>query len=242
MPNEAPNKYEQLMADPVAAERTYAGAPKPGAPTNVLFTVAVPSISERLGTTLPKVLNKLFEQAKGKSVEVMCLLDNKKMTLSEKRNIAITAARGRFISFVDDDDMVEDDYVDKILEAIKSKPDASCIVFDVMVHGYNVEGALPTPEKPSIERVCKYGIEFSEWNAPEAYYRKPNHVMAFSIDLARKIPPYINVKSEDYFWSMNAWKFFTLSGQVRVDKVLYHYLFDPKTTQQGACDWVMQNR
>jgi hypothetical protein len=242
MPNEAPNKYEQLMADPAAAERTYAGAPKPGAVTNTLFTIAVPSISERLSTTLPKVLNKLFEQAKGKPVEVMCLLDNKKMTLSEKRNLAIGFARGKFISFVDDDDMVEDDYVDKILDAIKSNPAASCIVFDVMVHGYAIDGSWSTPEKPPVDRVCKYGIEFNEWNAPEAYYRKPNHVMVYSLELARKIPAYINVKSEDYFWSMNAWKFVNSSNQVRIDKVLYHYCFDPKTTQQGACVDVVNTR
>jgi glycosyltransferase involved in cell wall biosynthesis len=241
MPEEK-NKYEILMENPVAVASTYAGVMKPETDSKVTFTIAVPSIAERLATTLPKILNKLFEQAKGKPVEVMCLLDNKKMTLSEKRNIAIMTARGKFISFVDDDDMVEDDYVEKILGAVTLKPDSLCVVFDVMVHGYAVDGTWSTPEKPPVDKVCKYGIEFLEWNAPDTYFRKPNHVMVYNTKFARSLPAYINVRSEDYFWSMNAWKRMTPDRQVRIDKVLYHYCFDPSTTQQGACDWVMSNR
>lgn len=195
-----------------------------------LLTVVVPSISERLNTTLPKILNKLFDQAKNKPVEVMCMLDNKKMTLSEKRNNAIRTCRGAFITFVDDDDDVEPDYTDQILAAINKKPDADCVVFDVLVHGYT-----PQP-KP-----CRYGVEYMHRDSEEAYYRKPNHIVAYNINIARKYQ-YINVTDEDHQWSWRACKDIHPAKQVRINKALYHYYYNSSTSQQGAWAQVLENR
>jgi glycosyltransferase involved in cell wall biosynthesis len=193
------------------------------------LTIAVPAIASRFNTTLPKVLGALFEQAQGKPVEVKVMLDNKKATLSEKRNQAIAHARGGFIAFVDDDDRVEPDYIDKLLEAIRANPDADCIVFDVMVHGYSPEPKL-----------CKYGTEFQEGNGAEAYFRKPNHVMAYRVELAQKYKFVNAYMEEDLVWSRQASR--DIKKQIRIEKVLYHYLFDPKTTQQGAVREVLFSR
>ena len=84
----------------------------PGETSKTLFTIVVPAIAARFSTSLPKVLGELFKQAEDKPVEVLCLLDNKRTTLSEKRNAAIGIAHGRFLSFVDDDDMISEDYID----------------------------------------------------------------------------------------------------------------------------------
>jgi glycosyltransferase involved in cell wall biosynthesis len=193
------------------------------------LTIAVPAIASRFNTTLPKVLEALFSQSQGKPVEVKVMLDNKKVTLSEKRNQAIAHARGDFIAFVDDDDRVEPDYVDKLLEAIRGNPDADCIVFDVMVHGYSPEPKL-----------CKYGTEFQEGNGAEAYFRKPNHVMAYKVELAQKYKFVNAYMEEDLVWARQASR--DIKKQIRIEKVLYHYLFDPKTTQQGAVREVLFSR
>ena len=186
----------------------------------ILLTVVVPSMSSRM-ESLYTVLNDLFKQAEGKPVEVVCLLDNKKSNLSEKRNQALDKAKGRYTSFVDDDDKIEPDYVERLLEAIIANPKADCIVFDVLVHGY-------TPEP----KLCSYGIEYQHGENEKAYLRKPNHVMAYRTEISRKHKYRIDLSaiSEDTEWAERASK--DIVNQVRVSKTLYHYFYDPKTTSQ----------
>lgn len=186
----------------------------------ILLTIVVPSIPSRM-ESLYQVMNDLFKQADGKPVEVVCLLDNRKSNLSEKRNQAIEKAKGRFISFVDDDDKIEPDYVDTLLEAIVTNPKADCVVFDVLVHGY-------TPEP----KLCSYGIEYQHSENEKAYLRKPNHVMAYRTEISRKYKyrKDLSAISEDTEWAERASK--DIQNQVRVDKVLYHYFYNPKTTTQ----------
>jgi len=186
----------------------------------IILTIVVPSIPSRM-ESLYQVMSDLFKQAEGKPVEVVCLLDNRKSNLSEKRNQAIEKAKGRFISFVDDDDKIEPDYVEKLLEAITANPKADCVVFDVLVHGY-------TPEP----KLCSYGIEYQHGENEKAYLRKPNHVMAYRTEISRKhkYRKDLSAISEDTEWAERAEK--DIKNQVRVSKVLYHYLYNPKTTTQ----------
>lgn len=186
----------------------------------ILLTVIVPSIPSRMDS-LYGVLEELFRQAEGKPVEIVCLLDNRKSNLSEKRNQAIANAKGRFISFVDDDDKIEPDYVDQILTCIAENPKADCVVFDVLVHGY-------TPEP----KLCSYGIEYQHGENEQGYLRKPNHVMAYRTQISRKhkYRKDLSAISEDTEWAERASK--DIMNQARVSKTLYHYFYNPKTTTQ----------
>lgn len=186
----------------------------------IALTIVIPSIPSRM-ESLNMVLKDLFQQAEGKPVEVVCLLDNRKSNLSEKRNQAIANAKGRFISFVDDDDKIEPDYVDSILKAISENPQADCIVFDVLVHGY-------TPEP----RLCSYGIEYQHGENEKAYLRKPNHVMAYKTEISRrfKYRKDLSAISEDTEWAERASR--EIKNQVRIGKTLYHYFYNPRETTQ----------
>ncbi len=188
--------------------------------SEILLTIAVPSMPSRM-ESLYKVIGELFKQSEGKPVEVICLLDNRKSNLSEKRNQAIVNAKGKYISFVDDDDSVEPGYVDAILEAIDKNVDADCIVFNVMVHGY--------AKQP---KVCKYGVEYQHSENDTAYLRKPNHVMAYRTDISKKhkYRKELSAISEDTEWAERACR--DIKKQVRVEKVLYHYFYNEKETTQ----------
>jgi glycosyltransferase involved in cell wall biosynthesis len=186
----------------------------------ILLTIAICTMPSRM-ESFTKVAQDLVAQADGKPVEVFCFLDNRKSNLSEKRNLVISGAKGKFISFVDDDDRVEPDYVDSLVQAIRGNPDADCIVFDVMVHGY-------TPEP----KVCKYDVSFNHGEDASAYYRKPNHVMAYRTEISRlhKYRKDLSAVSEDTEWAERA--SLNIKKQVRVEKVLYHYLYDASKTTQ----------
>ncbi|MHC5058259.1 MAG: glycosyltransferase [Planctomycetota bacterium] len=183
-----------------------------------LLTVAVCAITERADTSLPEVIAELRRQAEGQPVEILCLLDNRARSLAEKRNTIIGAAKGQFVAFVDDDDRVEPDYCAALLEAIQGQPNADVVVFDVEVHG-----AKATSYR------CRYGVEYQDEERDGMAFRRPNHVMCWRTDLARSIP-YRDVPLEDSVWSREAVS--RITYQARVDRVLYHYDFDPMQTTQ----------
>jgi len=188
--------------------------------TTPVITVVVPSLAERFTNGLPSSLRDLFAQSTGMPVEVKCLLDNSMQTLSEKRNEAAQNALGTFISFVDDDDAIEPDYLEALVTAISAHPSADVIVFDVKV-SWGTPGSC----------LCHYGLEFEHGQDAKSYYRKPNHVMAWRTEIARAYP-YKNVSNEDTEWATRVAGAVTLS-EARIDKVLYHYKYNPKTTTQG---------
>ena len=57
------------------------------------------------------------------SVEIRILSDNKEMSVGEKRNKLIHMAKGEYFSFIDDDDLVSEEYVDQVLRKLRKNPD-----------------------------------------------------------------------------------------------------------------------
>lgn len=201
-------------------ERLEGKKPKAKEETGVLLTVGICTMPSRM-EGFAKVSRELSRQAEGKPVEIFCFMDNRKSNLSEKRNLVIAGAKGKYVSFVDDDDEVAPDYVDVILRELELDSELDCVVFDVLVHGY-------TPQP----KVCKYGIEYQHKEGPEAYYRKPNHLMVFRTEIARRhqFRKELSAISEDTEWAERSWK--DIGKQKRIDKVLYQYLYDASKTTQ----------
>ena len=80
---------------------------------------------------LSELLEKLNKQSQFKSVQILWLGDNKSLITGDKRNALLSLANGRYVTFVDDDDMISNDYIESILEAIKTSPEV--ITFQVSV-------------------------------------------------------------------------------------------------------------
>jgi glycosyltransferase involved in cell wall biosynthesis len=80
--------------------------------SDIKLSILIPSVSERRNTFLPKSLEMLYGQLEGldaekqKQVEIIYLIDNKTIMLGDKRNLMISMASGKYISFVDCDDCI----------------------------------------------------------------------------------------------------------------------------------------
>lgn len=59
-----------------------------------------------------------------KDVEVLTNDTLPTMTMPKKRYLLLLQSLGEYIVFVDDDDMIADDYIERILKAIEQSPDA----------------------------------------------------------------------------------------------------------------------
>ena len=149
-------------------------------------------------------------------VEILIYSDNKEESVGGKRNKLVGLAKGEYVSFLDEDDRVSDDYIEQLLEGIKSGADI--ITFDVSV---SIDGATPKP--------CYYSMYFDgDKNEPDAYYRLPNHLMCVKREIALQVPfKEINFGEDaDYALRLKP----LLKSEHSIHKVLYHYDYNSKTT------------
>jgi hypothetical protein len=146
-------------------------------------------------------------------VEVLHEIDNREITIGDKRNKLIERSKGEYITFVDDDDEVSKDYVKLILKAIESSPDC-CSLNGI----YTVNDRNP-------ELFC-HSIKYNEWkttNNTIKYERNPNHLNAIKRSIAVKYK-FIPVNNgEDQDWSMRIQG--ELSTEVEIKEIIYHYKY-----------------
>lgn len=102
------------------------------------------------------------------------------MTTGAKRNELLRAARGKYIAFIDDDDLVTKDYVQRIRGAAESDPD--CVGMEITMYRRGVN-----PQR------CIHSMRFDRWfdvaDGPRRriYYRCPNHLNPVRRELAQAV-------------------------------------------------------
>lgn len=193
--------------------------------TNILLSILVPTIPNRITYFYPRLMNDLLNQIKEyNNIELIALFDNKKRTIGKKRQEMINMVQGKYIVFIDDDDRISSDYIREIMFAINLNIDVDCIVF-------NTETCI---NHSSTKVLCKYGIEFEKngyINKTNTEWRgKPAHTMVWKSDIV-KSHQYNNLAhGEDVDWVYKAYK--DIKKQHRIDKVLYYYDANYATTSE----------
>ena len=161
----------------------------------------------------------LHPQVNGRDdVEWLVLEDNGEMDLGEKRNKMIDMATGEYIVFVDDDDLVSVEYVNKMLTALNSHPHVDCTSL-IGVRSVDGQGA----------EVFKHSIQYKGWydqmeDGKIVYYRTPNHWNA----VKRVIAGTVRFKDEmncgeDHDYSNRIRPH--LVDEVQIPDVMYHFRY-----------------
>jgi len=172
---------------------------------------------------------ELDEQMDGRSdVELVCLLDNEQIPLGEKFNLMTGMARGKFVSFVGDDDMVAKDYVDQIVNAAKETPNADVIIFD---HQYHVTRMFPAEaDEVDIEAIIKEGKGYGKIPGKNGImYRDCSDKTAWSRELRLKHSQIHTWETHDLDFSRRANP--DIEVEHRIDKVLYYQFYHPANPQ-----------
>ena len=194
--------------------------------SDIILTILVPTVPNRISYFYPRIMKQLLDQTKNNdNVEIIAFFDNKKRTIGKKRDEMLKLAQGKYLTFVDDDDRLSDNYVNEIMNAIKNN-DVDCIV-------YNTETFIETTNKTVL---CKYGVEFTKTgyiNDENTEWRgKPAHTMVWKTSIAKK-HPFLNMSNgEDYNWVNRA--YLDIKTQYRIDKILYYYDACYTTTSETA--------
>lgn len=188
------------------------------------LSILIPSVHTRRNTFVPRILQSVFDQyeqlskERQKEVEILFLLDNKSMVLGDKRNELVRMASGDYVVFVDDDDRIEPDYIETVLHAVTTH---DCDVVTWLVN-VSLDGKPPTP--------CVYSLRWSDdQNAPHEYRRLPNHMCAIKRELVEQTPFPSLICGEDTDFAHRIRKL--LRTEHHIDRVLYHYDYDPVLTE-----------
>jgi glycosyltransferase involved in cell wall biosynthesis len=143
---------------------------------NKTLSILICSLHSRTDK-LNRLMDVLNKQTNDK-VEILVKSDNGEMPIGRKRNLLLDEAQGKYVAFVDDDDLVSLDYVSKILEATQTDPDC-CGLQGIITF----QGQSP--------RMFIHSLQYKEWfEKNNIYYRCPNHLNAIKreLSLATKFP------------------------------------------------------
>ncbi len=154
-----------------------------------------------------------FSPIPGKVVEILIETDAGQASTGEKRNKLLTRARGRFVAFSDDDDLLSERYVELVLKALESDPD--CVSLEGIMYRENFK---PRRFSHSIA----HGKEWREEMTGERRYLRPsNHLNAVRRDLALQVGFPDKKIGEDRDYSERL--FPLLKKEAVVSEILYFY-------------------
>lgn len=178
-----------------------------------ILSILICTLEERKTEFLSRILSILEPQINNKDVEIVILTDNGEVPIGTKRNLALDSAKGKYVCFIDDDDIVSDGYVDLVL--LKSKEDSDVIVFNgiVTTNGWDI-------------RLAKQGMEYEYGEIDNVYYRLPNHLAIHKKETINE--RFMDVRTgEDDEWAQRRLK--EIKTQSRIDGIIYHYDFRTTT-------------
>ena len=174
------------------------------------LSILICSVPTRMSTHFRQLLDVLLPQAT-KDVEVVWLGDNYKMSVGEKRNNLLSIAKGKYVTFVDDDDMVSKDYVAELLRYINGGADIIC---------FNVNCSLNGGKYKRVD----YDANFlADHETKDAYKRLPNHICCVKREIALQVG-FLSInmgEDSDYAKRLKP----LIKTQSIINKVLYNYDF-----------------
>jgi glycosyltransferase involved in cell wall biosynthesis len=183
----------------------------------MIISILIRSLYNR-EAMLNSLLSNLYTQiVKGNyyfNVEVLVNRDNKEITSGAKANELLLAASGKYIVFIDDDDEVADNYIELMLNAMKT--DADCIGTQGT---YTINGGRPTRWYLS-----KDYQDMDDYQGGElVYLRRTNHISPVKRELAllAMFPNISNGEDKEYSRRLNP----HLRTEEKITQPVYHYKY-----------------
>lgn len=179
-----------------------------------LLSILIPTLESR-GNMLSKCLDSLNHKDYKDKVEILLEFDNKECSIGEKRNLLLNRAKGDYVCFIDDDDIVSKNYLKNIFEGIKKEVDCCSLRGVITFDGQN-------------PKLFEHSIRYSDYKTTEnliTYERYPNHLNCIKSSIAKQfVFPNIN-HGEDSDWAYKINQSGLIKSEHYIDEVMYHYKF-----------------
>ena len=165
----------------------------------VSFQSLVDSINEKWARICPTL-----------RIEICVSFDNREKTIGTKRQELKTSAKGKYMSFIDDDDDVTDAYFQDAAECIANS-----------YHVMRLRGQIN-------QYTFTHSIEYDETSMmayDDVFTRPPNHLNVMMTDVARFVSFNDLKTGEDFDWAIRLTKNRFLTNEYRSDPTRIHYIY-----------------
>ncbi len=218
--------------------------------TKPLWSILIAGVPNRFFNpkVTPKLLADLYLsiQIGDKPIELLYFLDNKKRSVGAKRNALLNMAQGTYLSFIDDDDEVSENYVSAIIEQLNPRMTQPYLDQHEECHEMEYPDVICFKQKclhvvGGYEEDCAYSLKFQyesgRYHDPgtgdptnRGWWRGlPSHTMVLKSELARQCRFPGKMFGEDVDFCRQFAKL--AKTEVQIDETLYTYIFNQKTTE-----------
>jgi glycosyltransferase involved in cell wall biosynthesis len=206
--------------------------------SDIILTIAIPSIPSRMRMNLEPLFSRLMSQiGSRKDIQVISVLDNKSMSIAQKRKYLLSMASGKYCTFLDDDDQFAPSYIQDVADAITSN-DVDVICYDQQAFIEGVEYLVTTSLKYQPNLMGKDTFEQLPQNPRDASgklipcHRPPWIWCAWKTELIRSINFGDTSFGEDGLFVENASA--KAKTEYKIDKPLHIYRWSRSTTSVTA--------
>jgi hypothetical protein len=178
------------------------------------WSILIPSIVERdssLKSLLESLREKIGRIAPDLKVEYCIEVDNREMSIGNKRQKLLENANGKYLSFIDDDDDITDAYVEDVLQMIRGN-------WPVM----RLRG-----------KIAQYTFTHSLENRltdkmarGDVFLRPPNHLNPMLSDVAKLVRFKDATRGEDLEWTIRMARTGFLAREYQSDSFRIHYIYN----------------
>ena len=214
-----------------------------------LLTIGICHLNERK-EKLEALLVSIQESAPQEymnKIEIVVNADNGEKSVGQKRNEILSSANGRFISFVDDDDLISKEYVKCIVNCIEHKRELDCIGFTgkyyvngvpsgIFKHansyGGNFKDHINTPSLTAFRGMLTANEE--SLDADNIQYRPCNHLNPVRTSIAQQIGFPDKNYGEDSDYSDRLLESGLLKNEMIIRPIMYHYFFNEEASRTSG--------
>jgi len=175
--------------------------------------------------SLYRNLSQQIQEFKGdNSVEILFILDNKEISIGEKRQKLLLQAKGKFVCWVDDDDTVPINYVRRINNVIIQNPNIDCI---------GIKGVRITDNKVYENWACSTKYIWTNNVDNYNYVHYIDHLCPVRREHALAAGFPFGSLGEDFHYSMRLKALNVLKNEYFINQVLYTYNYiSPKSQDE----------
>ena len=190
----------------------------------IKWSILIPTLNNRrkiFNTLRKKLIGQIKSLGLENSIEILSYVDDGKLSTGYKRNVLLRRSMGEYVSFVDDDDDVCNDFISFIYRRLKKFPD--CVSLNGVI---TVDGKNPKTFIHSL----RYKDFFEKDNV---YYRPSNHLNPMRRDIAVRFKFPDKYISEDSSWAMQICESNLLQTEESVDRPYYFYRYSSRFSVQA---------
>lgn len=182
------------------------------------LSILICTIAERKAQ-FDSLISELLKQDTQSQCEIISICDNKELTIGAKRQKLLDIAKGDFVVYIDDDDKVAPDYIEKICNAIQ--PGVDSIGF--LQHCTSI---YPNVTRTAIAHLSNRWNGWSDSVGGYQHVRTPYHKTPIKREIAHSIGFNSELRfGEDHDFSIRLKQSGKIQNEVFIPEIMYYYQY-----------------